>query len=135
MTVGQRISSRRIELGLSVDEVAKRLNKNRATVYRYESDYIENLPIGVLEPLAQILHTTPAYLMGWQDSTDISNLPNNSLSEKFASEYPDLLKDNNFMDVAKLFNAISTEYRALCLGLLIGVLQKRGIDTQSILGY
>lgn len=65
MTIGQRINRRRIELGLSVEDVARRLNKNRATVYRYESDYIENLPISVLEPLAQILHTTPAYLMGW----------------------------------------------------------------------
>ena len=40
MSIGQRIKERRIELGLSVDELAKRLGKNRATVYRYESDDI-----------------------------------------------------------------------------------------------
>lgn len=70
MTVGERIKNRRKELGLSVDAVAKKLNKNRATVYRYESDEIENLPITVLEPLAKILNTTPAYLMGWDEVTD-----------------------------------------------------------------
>lgn len=65
MTTGDRIKQRRLELGLSVDEVATKLGKNRATVYRYESNDIENLPVGTLEPLAEILDTTPAYLMGW----------------------------------------------------------------------
>ena len=44
------------------------LNKNRATIYRYENGDIENMPIDVLEPLAKALNTTPAYLMGWTDS-------------------------------------------------------------------
>ena len=61
MTVGKRIRERRNELHMSVDELAKRLNKNRATVYRYEKGEIENLPIDVLEPLAKALDTTPQY--------------------------------------------------------------------------
>ena len=68
MTIGERIKQRRTELGLSVDEVAEKLGKNRATVYRYESNEIENLPVGTLEPLAKILETTPAQLMGWDDN-------------------------------------------------------------------
>jgi DNA-binding XRE family transcriptional regulator len=43
MTIGERIRKRRTELGLSVDYIAAKLNKNRATIYRYESDEIENL--------------------------------------------------------------------------------------------
>lgn len=73
MSIGQRIKERRKELNLSVDEVAKRLGKNRATIYRYESDEIENLPITVLEPLAKILQVHPSYLMGWEDS--LNNIP------------------------------------------------------------
>ena len=65
MNIGERIKQRRVELELSVDEVASRLGKNRATVYRYENSDIENLPTTVLEPLARILQTTPAYLMGY----------------------------------------------------------------------
>ncbi len=34
MSVGERIKQRRQELGLSVDEVAQKLGKNRATIYR-----------------------------------------------------------------------------------------------------
>jgi repressor LexA len=67
MTIGERIKLRRQELELSVDDIAKKLDKNRATVYRYESAEIENLPITVLEPLAKVLKTTPAYLMGWEE--------------------------------------------------------------------
>ncbi len=68
MTIGQRIKDRRIQLGLTVDELATILKKNRATVYRYESNEIEKLPISILEPLSKALHTTPAYLMGWEDA-------------------------------------------------------------------
>ena len=67
MTVGQRIKKRREECGLSVVELAAMLDKARSTVYRYESDEIQDMPITVLEPLAEALETTPAYLMGWTD--------------------------------------------------------------------
>lgn len=73
MTIGQRIKNRRLELGLSVDEVAKRLGKNRATVYRYENDDIKELPITVLEPLAKVLDTTPADLIGWDGTNTLSD--------------------------------------------------------------
>ncbi len=67
MSVGKRIKERRNELHMSVDELAVKLNKNRATVYRYEKGDIENLPIDILEPLAKALETTPQYLMGWEN--------------------------------------------------------------------
>jgi len=70
MTIGERIKNRRLKLGLSVDELARKLGKNRATIYRYENNDIGNLPITVLEPLAIALETSPAYLMGWVPSTD-----------------------------------------------------------------
>jgi len=66
MTIGQRIKSRRKELNLSVDELAKRLGKARATVYRYENGDIENLPLDILKPIADALEVEPAYLMGWK---------------------------------------------------------------------
>src|SRR5690606_39902988 len=50
---GARIKRRRMELGLSVEDVAKALGKDRSTIYRYESDEIENMPVSVLVPLAR----------------------------------------------------------------------------------
>lgn len=69
MNVGERIKERRQYLGMSVDELADKLGKNRATIYRYESAEIENLPLNILEPLAKVLDVTPSYLMGWDNAT------------------------------------------------------------------
>lgn len=74
MKIGERIRQRRKFLGLSVDELAEKLGKNRATVYRYESSDIEKLPTTVLKPLADALKTTPAYLMGWEDDKPADTL-------------------------------------------------------------
>ena len=70
MTNGERIKERRKQLGTYVDMLAEKLGKNRATIYRYESSDIEKLPTTVLEPLAEALRTTPAYLMGWTSSEE-----------------------------------------------------------------
>ncbi|MBP3342273.1 MAG: helix-turn-helix domain-containing protein [Peptococcaceae bacterium] len=70
-SVGSRIKDRRKQLGLTVDEVAMKLGKNRATVYRYESNDIENMPATVLEPLAEILDTTPAFLLGYDTTSNV----------------------------------------------------------------
>lgn len=67
MTIADRIRNRRLELGLSVDDLAMRLNKNRATVYRYESNYIKTYSPDVMDALAKALDTTPAYFYGYDD--------------------------------------------------------------------
>lgn len=72
-TIGDRIRERREELDISVSELAKRLGKNRATVYRYESNDIEDMPSSMLEPLAKALQTTPEYLMGWDEKNTQMN--------------------------------------------------------------
>lgn len=63
MSIGSTIREKRQALGLSVDELAERIGKNRATIYRYESGHIENVPSGILEDLARALHTTPVELL------------------------------------------------------------------------
>lgn len=70
MKIGTRIKQRRLEIGMSVEELADALGKNRATVYRYENGDIENMPTPILEPIARILNTTPAYLMGYEENLD-----------------------------------------------------------------
>jgi DNA-binding helix-turn-helix protein len=67
MTIGDRIKERRKKLNMTSDELADELGKSRATIYRYENGDIKNLPTTILEPLAEALYTTPAYLMGWTD--------------------------------------------------------------------
>lgn len=86
MRIGERIKQRRLELGYTADALAKLLNKNRATIYRYENGDIENMPIDVLEPLAKALNTTPAYLMGWQEPHQVAT---STLSKQTEDYYLD----------------------------------------------
>lgn len=76
MTIGEIIKTRRNELGLSVDEVAKRIGKDRSTVYRYESNDITKIPVTILEPLAKILNITPTALMGCTNNHSTKNTTN-----------------------------------------------------------
>lgn len=66
-SIQEKIKSRRLELGLSLEDVAKELNVNKTTVMRYESRSIEKMPIDVIPPLARILKCSPEYLMGWDE--------------------------------------------------------------------
>lgn len=75
MTIADRIRNRRLELGLSVDDLAKLLNKNRATVYRYESNYIKTYQPDVMESLAAALQTTPSYFYGYDEEEESSGSP------------------------------------------------------------
>ncbi len=85
MTIGERIKKRRLELNLSADTLANKLGKDRATIYRYESNSIKNFPISILEPLAEALQTTPAYFI----SSDEDN-------QKLFEEQADHILDNVF---------------------------------------
>ncbi len=66
MTIGERIKQRRKDLGISAEELAAQLGKSPATIYRYEKGEIEKLPGELLEPLAAVLRTSPAWLMDWE---------------------------------------------------------------------
>jgi len=68
MNTGQRIKKRRIEIKMTVEDLANAIGKNRATVYRYENGDIEKLPTSVLKPIADALKTTTDYLMGWDET-------------------------------------------------------------------
>lgn len=70
MTTGEIIHDRRVELGMTVDQVALLCGKNRATLYRYESGSIEDIPARVIPSIAAALKTSPAALMGWEDHPD-----------------------------------------------------------------
>ena len=65
--ISKKIKKLRLKYNISMDNLAQKIGKNRATIYRYENGDIEDLPMSILKPLADALHTTPAYLMGWEE--------------------------------------------------------------------
>lgn len=73
MAIGDRIKEQRIKSGLTLFQVAEKLGVKEATVQRYESGSIKNLKQDTIGNLAEILHTTPAYLMGWEQKEEPAN--------------------------------------------------------------
>lgn len=73
-TVGSRIKQRRKELGLTLLDIAKYVGVTEATVQRWESGNIKNVRHEKVALLSQILQTSPAVIMGWeQDQNDNEN--------------------------------------------------------------
>lgn len=78
---GDRMKKRRKELGISAEELAKRIGKDRATVFRYERGDIENVPLSVIRGLSEALQVSPGYLMGWEEQeTEDARLNNQIVS-------------------------------------------------------
>lgn len=85
MEIHERIRKRRIELELSMRDVASALGVSPSTVSRYESSEIQNMGIDKIEALSKVLRCTPAYLMGWEDKieSDTSLSPEKTLIQIF----------------------------------------------------
>lgn len=104
MKIGQRIKERRKALKMSADEMGAKLGKDRSTIYRYENGDIENLPLDILEPIAEVLQTTPQYLMGWEEVQQ----KNSSLADITIR----LRTDNEFLSLVEGLNELSAEQLA-----------------------
>ena len=66
MEIGERIRNRRIELGMTQDELAKRTGyASRSSVNKIEM--ARELPSRKIELFADALSCSPSYLMGWTD--------------------------------------------------------------------
>lgn len=65
--IGKRIESRRKELALTLDDIAKEIGVAKSTVQRYEKGTIEKIKLPVIEAIARILAVDPAWLCGKTD--------------------------------------------------------------------
>jgi transcriptional regulator with XRE-family HTH domain len=68
--IGKRIKERRIQMGISAEELAPMVGLSAATIYRYEKGDIKKVNTTKLQPFAKALETTEAYLMGWEETAD-----------------------------------------------------------------
>ena len=81
MTIGERIKNRRIELGISQIELAKRMGiKTKSTICQLENSG-DNITTDRIRRAANALFVSESFLMGWEDSP--KNMPEPKL-EHFA---------------------------------------------------
>ena len=69
MTIGERIKRAREKSGLPQVDLASSVRISKQTLYKYENNIITNIPPDKIEAISFALRVSPAYLMGWEDST------------------------------------------------------------------
>ena len=68
MKLNENIKQQRIKQGMTLKDVSTRLGVSEATVQRYESGAISNIPYDTIVNLAKILDCSPMQLMGWDNA-------------------------------------------------------------------
>ena len=111
MTIGQRMKAKRKELKMSADELAKRLGKDRSTIYRYEKGDIENLPLELLTPISEALETTAAYLMGLD--VEIEKNPAGMAARHF-----EIIMDEDINEIFDEFKSLDAKNKKLVKDLI-----------------
>lgn len=67
MTIGQRVKIRREELGMSQEELAKKIGyKSKSSINKIELGF-RVLTQSKIKAIADALDTTPSYIMGWDE--------------------------------------------------------------------
>lgn len=97
MTKGERIKQLRERAGLTQEELATKLKVTKQTIHKYEKNIVTNIPSDNIEVLANILDSTPEYILGWKKAApaEIKN------SNTIADITDRMLKDSDFMKIVE----------------------------------
>lgn len=113
--IGKRIKSRRELLGLTQEDLARKLGyKSKTTIAKIENGTNDIVQSKVKE-FAEALETTPAYLMGWKDtSVADENIPNyvgirkvNCLEIQYSKQAVKFLKKQDKVTAKRIISAIN----------------------------
>lgn len=113
-TIGEKILLRRKELGMRQEDLARLMGyKSKSTINKIELG-INDIPQSKIVKFAEVLATTPGYLMGWEDeevrfshSMEAYSIARAALAEPTLTEAEQLLLD--------LFRQIPEEKQKLFL--------------------
>lgn len=67
LTMGERIFSRRKELGLTMEELGNKVGVQKSAVNKWEKGIVENMKQSTIVALAKALECSPVWLCGFFD--------------------------------------------------------------------
>lgn len=101
MTKGERIKKLRKSMGFSQVEFADRIGVSKQTLYKYENDIVTNIPSDKIEMIAIECHSSPTYIMGWDD-VQTSGQQSSYYDDETAKAHQEMYDDlHALMDAAK----------------------------------
>ena len=111
--IGTRIKDRRIELGMSQDELAEKMGyKSRSTIAKIEKGVNDVVQANIVK-FAEILNTTTAYLMGWEETIEEKPVETaNKLADLFMQIDLNEDKNNSLMVMIEQYAQLPEQKRA-----------------------
>ena len=98
MNLGQFIKQKRLEKGLTTEQLGTAINKNKAFISRLENNKVKTLKNDLIEPLADALGIPVIALFKGFDENGNANKDVTELSkDKFANEVKFLLDKTNVL--------------------------------------
>ena len=145
-TIGDKLKDLRLKNKLTQEEVGKKINVSKQTLYKYESGIITNIPSDKIEVLAEIYNTTPAYLMGWDEPNQknltqgvkvpvlgrvVAGIPLEAVTEILDYEelHPNVAKTGEFFALQIKGNSMSPR---ICDGDVVIVKRQNTVDSGDI---
>lgn len=107
--IGEKIRRKREELGMTQEELSKKLGyKNKSTIAKIETG-INDITQSKVCDFANVLNTTIAYLMGWEDENGFAALSEkeNEQTKSSRTTYKDLPlteKEEQLLEYFRLLN-------------------------------
>lgn len=129
MTMGDRIKTRRIELGMTQQELAVKMGfKTRSHISLLEQGD-RNIPVSKIKQLANVLETSPEYLMGWNDDmvSTTTTGDNNRTTNQITNNYGNCgtATDNTMDPLREIFNATDSITTTTDIEIAISYLLRR----------
>lgn len=124
MELKDKIKYLRTKNNLTLEEVGNRVGVGKSTVRKWESGDIKNMRRDKIAKLAEALQTTPAYLMGWEDTSDFT-VPDNIIPTPRMNSVPlvgtiacgdPILAEENVEDYVGMPEHVRADFALRCKG-------------------
>lgn len=120
--LGERIRARRIELGLTQRELAKRLNVSFQTVSKYEKD-INQPDAEKLKLISNILDCSADYLIGNSNFPNSKSISDDELTITYGQNFPYDLTPEEAEKVFKLLKEYRLDVDGIIRDIKSGVIK------------
>lgn len=130
------LKKRRLELGLTLEEVAEAVGVGKSTVRKWEVGLIQNMRRDNIQKLAEALQLSPLDLLEFQENTNVNNIyGDHQKNLDYFMDKPDLLelyKDiHESQNLQLLFDTakdLTPQDLEMVLMIIKGIRKERGID-------
>lgn len=128
MTMGEYIKQLRTAHGFSQEELGRMVGVNRAAVNKWECGRVENIKRSTIEQLSKVLGVSPAELMCWDNSFNVT-----AKKSALYDEIKDVFGDTTFEAVTK-FTQLDTVDQGKIIGRMDMLLEDEKYSVKESCG-